>query len=730
MAENEDPAALSPPTHSSNVLSPPRLPPSKEKRLPSITPRKFKRFFTPRSRVSSQPSAARRALRDLTAPALNRAFTPSSPLKASLDSNGLGDALEGPAIPVSKRRKFHHTPESSPLKPESPLHVSFSSESTTHAKVGLLSPIQSLPSSQATEDLSDLDDADSIGLPEHDIPPADRLVPLTHRGLGAQVLQRQFGGMPHAGRHFMSCPVADWRSETANFYSKPTDTHFCTSHEGAPRCIPFCTAACHTNSMVAVGDEEGRVRLLDSSDRFDKIHIAFQSHGNAIIDLAFSDDDYLLATASGDQTGKVIDMMTQTPVSILGHHTASLKQVRFQPGKGSGSVLATSSRDGSVQIWDLRCKGGPVQELAIERDSSLRFRAPRQVSQGCVVNSIYDAHVRTQRQTRQQQQSMPHADVASRGEVPGRIGEVSVTAIQFLPAGREHLLLSACEADASIKLWDIRSIHTSRHKTSSPVSSTAPPDSHTAWRPFGISSMSLSTDGARLYSLCKDNTVYAYSSAHLILGHAPELSSKTDHPRRRYGFTQEGLGPIYGFRHPQFHATSFYVKSALRPAKDGRSELLAVGSSDGCAVLFPTDERYFKESLEARRDYRPSHACDSTFTASQARGGRDTRLLSPALPRPGLFRTNSVSNFSGRLVDTIPIIRTGTPLIRGHEKEVGALDWTNDGSLVTIGDDYMVRCWAEDQSQAADLRTGGEAEGRRWGCGWADVGSDWDDDGW
>ncbi len=123
-----------------------------------------------------------------------------------------------------------------------------------------------------------------------------------------------------------------------------------------------------------------------------------------------------------------------------------------------------------------------------------------------MVNSIYDAHGRTARQARAQT-GATSGDVARLGEVPGRLGEVSVTAIQFLPEGREHLLLSACEADASIRLWDVRSIHTSRHhKHSTPVSFTAPPDSHTTWRPFGISSMALGSDGARLYAACKGTT--------------------------------------------------------------------------------------------------------------------------------------------------------------------------------------------------------------------------------
>jgi len=497
---------------------------------------------------------------------------------------------------------------------------------------------------------------------------------------------------------------------------------------------------CVANSLVAVGDEEGVVRLLDSAGPrdpaetggpeprgFDNIHLHFQTHGNAIIDLAFSPDDYRLATASGDQTGRVMDMMTQTPIALLDQHSASLKQVRFQPGKGGGHVLATSSRDGSIKIWDLRCRGGIVQDFTVNRTYGLQYELPRRVTQGCVVNGMFNAHAGTYRQARMQS-STPSADVtATRGEVPGRIGEVSVTALQFMPEGREHLILSACEADASIKLWDIRNVHTSRQKTSTPLSFTTQPESHTQWRPFGISAMTLSSDGARLYAVCKDNTVYAYATSHLILGHAPELTTKGDPPKRRNFTAQQGLGPIYGFRHESLHATSFYVKCAIRPARDGRSELLAVGSSDGCAILFPTDERYLRPPYEQEPPQAPSHlfsspplALPSTAPPSAApRGSRG---------RPALSRTNSLSNLNARLVDTIPIYSAGTPLVRGHSREVGALSWTSEGKLVTVGDDYLVRCWGEDRAHAAALRTGGEGEGRRWASGWADVEANWDEE--
>lgn len=481
--------------------------------------------------------------------------------------------------------------------------------------------------------------------------------------------------------------------------------------------------------MIAIGDEEGHVRLLDSvssqgyglSKEFREPYLGFQAHGNAIIDLDFSPDDSLLATACGDQTGKVIDMMTQTPLTVLGHHTASLKQVRFQPGRGQGSVLATSSRDGSIQIWDLRCKGPPVEDPQdFVRTESLSFQLPRKVTQGCVINSLWNAHTRTWRQTKSQVQPTP-VDLVSQFQLPARTSEPSVTALQFLPPGREHLILSACEADASIKLWDIRNIHTSRTKIASPVSCTVPPDSHTQWRPYGISSMSLSTDGARLYATCKDNTVYAYSTAHLVLGHAPELASRGGPPRRRHGTAQEGLGPIYGFRHDKFRASSFYIKSSVRSARNGQSELLAVGSSDACAVVFPTDERYLQQHLSLKSEEGLPSLESTLFSTSAPR-------------RPGLLRTNSTTSLSARSSDTIPIIRNyGTALVRGHDKEVGALNWTHEGKLITIGDDYRIRRWSEDRQRAADLRTGGEGQGRRWLSGWADVDERWDlegDDEW
>lgn len=460
------------------------------------------------------------------------------------------------------------------------------------------------------------------------------------------------------------------------------------------------------------------MRLLESAKdgkpEFSKAYLSFRPHANAVLDLAFSPDDLLLATASGDQTSQVIDMPTQRATYTLAGHVSSVKQVCFQPG--SSNVLASSSRDGSVQIWDLRCKGfdAPVRDIRVSLGPSssdtTRSSAPNKVTWARSVNTIFEAHASQQpvsTSSATNGKPAPSFDAPSKTESPGRKGDVSITSLSFLQPGRDHLLLTASEANATVKLWDLRTTHNHRRSRAKPLSSTLQPESHNRYRHFGVTSLSLSGDGGRLYTLCRDNTIYAYSTSHLILGHAPELSTSFSKPRRSGGPEKEGLGPIYGFRHPKFHATTFYVKSALRPAEDDKSEMLAVGSSDGCAVTFPTNERYMQRSNHQRM---PSS--DSPFPRS----------------RPSLTRTDSSTGLSTRLEDTIPIYQHGSALIRGHSRELTGLTWTPRGELITVGDDFVARCWREDGADARDLRLGGEREGRRWNCGWAEAEEGWDDD--
>ncbi|OAQ64849.1 WD domain-containing protein [Pochonia chlamydosporia 170] len=715
----------SPPALSSSpanpFLSPTRTSRRKEKRNPSVTPRRFGRFFTPRSTL---PTESRAALGLLNASATNRQLIspqslaadplssdpicPSSPTEAlgHVDANGekrKRAELGGQTVP--KRRRGLLVDDTSPPTlrlPGRSFHMSrdgnvqMVEQSQTDARDGLDDRRRATLSHFFKASRSG-----SIGgMEEKSLSVAPSLQPselrtnltlegyqpepirkLRNRGFAAQLLDREHGFASHTGRQYLSFPACDPRTLTASFYSESQDTHLCTSYTSPGNTIPFSLASCHGAPVTVIGDEQGIVRFFNTDTTHDpfesKIGVHVKVHDNAIMDLDLSVDDCRLATASGDRTGKIVDVMTQTvAVELASGHWDSLRQIAFQPGACNGSTLATSDRAGRVQIWDLRCSSMPTQcfsaegvDYTGERDTTLEPVAAK------TINTITNAHERT---------------------IQGTTSTASITAIQWLPSGREHLLLTASEANASIKLWDTRYIKPRRQAEETPLAITPQPTSH-AWRSYGITSMALSTDASRLYAVCKDSTIYAYSTSHLMLGHAPELDDSA--PKRKPSGAQ-GLGPLYGFKHDFFRASSFYVKCALRhrtPANNYQEELLAVGSSDSCAVLFPTDERYLYANYA-----KQAHRLDEPTPSHSA---------TPSSPP-----------------SSVPIFRAGTPLAHGHSREVTTLNWSHHGKLVTASDDYLVRHWQADANRARYLRQVGDFGPDRHMAGWADVLSVWDAD--
>nr|POF13887.1 cell division cycle protein cdt2 [Quercus suber] len=635
----------------------------KLKGLPTVTPKRFTKFFTPRaslSTCSTRQSKAGRRLRDITKNGVNRGRI--------LGADFLNlDGGDDQACRPHKRRKPCLEPLSSPRLQSSPLK-----------RVNAMS-------SEKLEDVpSQLDFSSDEELCDHFEHLRSSRKPirqLCHTGRSQRVLERSFGGPDVAPRSFDH--GADWRAETSNFVSTPADRHIFRG-----RALPFCSASCNTNSLVVFGDEEGGLRIVDSasSSSFATTHLAFRPHRNAIMDINFSADDYLLASASGDQTVRVIDMHTQKTACILTGHTSSVKQVRFQPD--DQNILSTSSRDGSVQVWDLRCAAtGSVASLrtAFARDATVDGDAQPAIRYSYNTIMVGPAH-RSIKMSHGKPSAVLNSDDTA----------VSVTAIEHLRNGRGHLLLTASELSGSVKLWDLR--NTSRNNYL-PVSATALPTSHQKTRNFGINALALSGDGARLYTVCRDATVYAYSTNHLILGSASEFSATRDR-RRGARSLPTGIGPLYSFKHQALSTGSFYIKASLRSAKGDKSELLAVGSSDQCAVVFPTDERHFQKRQSPQHDEDEVDELPFGFPTS-------TNKSDP----PSLRMSNN-----------------GTALIRGHDKEVTSLSWTFDGDLVSISDDFSARCWREDGMKARDLRTGGERSGRRWDCGWADVDAEWDEE--
>ncbi|KAF2723664.1 WD40 repeat-like protein [Polychaeton citri CBS 116435] len=659
----------------------------KPRKPPTITPKRFTRFFTPRHTGSSRGSnnsRASRRLRDITKEAVNRKgyATPTQRRQYDVLELSVSEDIDISSRPV-KRRKYSIDLSSSP--PQLPaVRISRPEQSIHIFEDGPPSPMLS-------EVVSDMDSEAAVA---QVLPRPIRRLPNYH-GSTKRLLYRSFGGYDAITLGVRgSDHGSGWQSQTANFVSTPSDVHT-TEH----RCVPFCVANCNTNSLIAVGDESGTVRLLDSSSEssFSTPHVLFRPHKNAVMDLAFSSDDYLLATASGDQTARLIDMHTQQTRSILTGHVSSLKQIKFQPG--NDNIVTSSSRDGSVQVWDLRCS---------TKASGLPTKWSQYVDGGGIRKIPALA---SQRQLRASEAHRSIDRPVKVGGDPDLAHSLSITATQHLTNGREHILLTASEVDTSIKVWDLRQAHRTR---AMPLSSTPLPEIHQGRRRFGINSLALSGDGSRVFAVCRDNMVYAYNTNNLVTGSPSQFETSASETSSIVRKTGAGASPVFALKHDGFRNNSFYIRGALRPARGDKSELMAVGSSDFTPVVFPTDERHFK--TRRSRNLQDQDEADDD----------DDEPSLPTLPSSQQQQTRNAESHS------FPVYSVGSALVRGHKKEVSSLCWSYDGHLVSIGDDYRARRWTENAEKARELRQcgdNGEGAATRWGHAWATVDDPyWDED--
>lgn len=281
--------------------------------------------------------------------------------------------------------------------------------------------------------------------------------------------------------------------------------------------------------------------------------------------------------------------------------------------------------------------------------------------------------------------------------------DISVTALTFLSPQRNHLLVTGSEADASLRLWDIRGRSSRRAAgDSAPVSATGVPSNHRKVRNYGITSIATNTDCSRIYALSRDSTVYAYSSQHLVLGGVPEMLAGDVAPNRYATENHIGLGPLYGLKHPNLSISSFYIKGSMRPAHNDKPELLATGSADGSVFLFPTDEG------ELRMNHKLEHPL----------------ALDPSSATP-VFDENSKN--------ATPIFNCGTRLAHGHTRkfEVCNVTWTRDGSLISCSDDLKSRIWRENATRAKAYRQNASSLGTSTNrIGFAEVDEAEEEDDW
>ncbi|KAK4845605.1 hypothetical protein QYF36_007012 [Acer negundo] len=305
--------------------------------------------------------------------------------------------------------------------------------------------------------------------------------------------------------------------------------------ETPPLAVSFCKTSKNSH-LFAVSDEDGCMNVFDSRKKFtsfashhdntEKARISeWTAHQNAIFDICWIKEDNNILTASGDQTIKVWDAQEKKCIGVLMGHTGSVKSVCSHPT--NSDLVVSGSRDGSFNIWDLRC------------NNSSKSRN----SEVCIAPSaaVKGAHLSSQ------------AKRIRRGKFI-QAASMSITSVLYLKD--EVSIATAGAVNSVVKFWDTRNLKA--HVTQAcpyPESSTVKER-----RLHGISSLSQDLNGVFLTASCMDNRIYLYNVLQLE------------------------KGPIQSFSGCQIE--SFYVKSAISPDADH----ILSGSSNGNAYLWQVNK--------------------------------------------------------------------------------------------------------------------------------------------
>ncbi|KAI9468773.1 WD40-repeat-containing domain protein [Coemansia mojavensis] len=295
--------------------------------------------------------------------------------------------------------------------------------------------------------------------------------------------------------------------------------------------------ACKYSSMsmpgkLAMVDESGHISIFDthkldpdSEDSLEPVQ-RWKAHENSVFDIEWRNDSIQAVTASADETCRLWDVERQMCLGSFVGHSQTVRSVSWRPD--DMSCFTTASRDGSIMMWDTRCN-------KISVDGEQVFRS---------VNIIERAHCGL---------------LSSKRPVRGKRGITSgsVTCIRHL---QHNPLLVASVGSTSeiVKFWDVRMRQQARKLLPTPVTLSSLASS--SKRSRGTASLSLDSDGARLFSACNDNSVYVHNA--LLLSQ-----------------------PIARLAAPEFECQSFNVGTAASPC----SRYLAAGSSNGNVVVWELD---------------------------------------------------------------------------------------------------------------------------------------------
>ena len=408
------------------------------------------------------------------------------------------------------------------------------------------------------------------------------------------------------------------------------------------------------NSIVT-GNEAGAVKLWSLNETALTASKPLTQHDNSVYEVAFSLDMQTIATASGDGNARLISPNGEIIHNLF--HGGVVRTVAFSP---DGQTIITGGDDHTIKQWD-RAQGICQRSWLAHRGAvtSLKYSLDGQT----IASASDDESIKVWAIT-----GASHQEFELHQEFEGHAGRVN--AVNFHPAGE---LLASVANDNTVRLW----------RLNGPWTTVLHNGLATVW------DVSLSPD-QRTIAAASDDGMLRLWSIDSILPHVDQQAHQGG--ALQVNFSPDGKTIVSAGADNTvklWTATGQFLRALSHPgwiydasfSPDGT--LIATADYDGRIWLWRTDGVLQKEFMgHPRGTYKVRFSPDGTQLASAGADGLAKLWTS-----------------TGELLTEFT----------GHSSDVHSVHFapTEDGTLVTTGEDETVRVWSRSGQLLLTLKEAG-----------------------